>query len=95
VSHPHGRRSHFDLDAGGMGVSIDVVRRIEAKALNRLRQPRMNYRLRGFVGGIESEELDHFAADEAHYYGWTSHTTTKYYDDEQQHHKTPESIWSF
>jgi hypothetical protein len=55
----------------------------------------MNYRLRGFVGGIESEELDHFAADEAHYYGWTSHTTTKYYDDEQQHHKTPESIWSF
>jgi hypothetical protein len=55
----------------------------------------MNYRLRGFVGGSESEELDHFAADEAHYYGWTPHTTTNYYDDQQQHRKTPESIWSF
>jgi RNA polymerase sigma factor (sigma-70 family) len=81
--------------AEGMGVSIDIVRRIEAKALNRLRQPRMNYRLRGFVGGHDSEELDHFAANEAQYHGWTSHTTTNYYDDEQQHHKTPESIWSF
>lgn len=81
--------------AEGMGVSIDVVRRVEAKALNRLRQPRMNYRLRGFVGGSESEELDHFAADEAHYYGWKPHTTTNYYDDQQQHRKTPESIWSF
>eukprot|EP00985_Skeletonema_marinoi_P033690 scaffold41928_cov146-Skeletonema_marinoi.AAC.1 len=39
--------------AESMGVSIDIVRAVEAKALNKLRQPRMNYRLKDYVKGME------------------------------------------
>mmetsp|Transcript_887 Transcript_887/g.1439 ORF Transcript_887/g.1439 Transcript_887/m.1439 type:complete len:590 (-) Transcript_887:73-1842(-) len=52
--------------AESMGVSIDIVRAVEAKALNKLRQPRMNYRLKDYVKGMEGaggggggDALDH------------------------------------
>ena len=51
--------------AESMGVSIDIVRAVEAKALNKLRQPRMNYRLKDYVNGMEgawgggADALDH------------------------------------
>ncbi len=51
--------------AESMGVSIDIVRAVEAKALNKLRQPRMNYRLKDYVNGVEgagggpADALDH------------------------------------
>eukprot|EP00986_Skeletonema_menzelii_P001366 scaffold366_cov153-Skeletonema_menzelii.AAC.28 len=51
--------------AESMGVSIDIVRAVEAKALNKLRQPRMNYRLKDYVNGIEgargggTDTMDH------------------------------------
>ncbi|KAL7522411.1 hypothetical protein ACHAWX_007089 [Stephanocyclus meneghinianus] len=48
-----------------MGVSIDTVRGIEARALNKLRQPRMMYRLKDFVEGGRNEEgwENHYAMD--------------------------------
>ncbi|KAL3792587.1 hypothetical protein HJC23_005557 [Cyclotella cryptica] len=46
-----------------MGVSIDIVRGIEARALNKLRQPRMMYRLKDFVDGGRNEE------------SWENHST--------------------
>mmetsp|Transcript_13423 Transcript_13423/g.29150 ORF Transcript_13423/g.29150 Transcript_13423/m.29150 type:complete len:579 (+) Transcript_13423:275-2011(+) len=46
-----GRPKSLREVAEGMGVSIDIVRSVEAKALNKLRQPRMNYRLKDYVGG--------------------------------------------
>lgn len=49
-----GRPKSIRETAEGMGVSSDVVRNMEAKALNRLRQPRMNYRLKDYVGGQEA-----------------------------------------
>lgn len=39
--------------AENMGVSIDIVRVVEAKALKKLRQPGMNYRLKDYVNGME------------------------------------------
>lgn len=51
--------------AESMGVSIDIVRAVEAKALNKLRQPRMNYRLKDYLNGMEGagggggEGVDH------------------------------------
>lgn len=51
--------------AESMGISIDIVRGVEAKALNKLRQPRMNYRLKDYVNGMEKavgggrEAVDH------------------------------------
>eukprot|EP00580_Thalassiosira_gravida_P014880 CAMPEP_0201684624 /NCGR_PEP_ID=MMETSP0494-20130426/52739_1 /ASSEMBLY_ACC=CAM_ASM_000839 /TAXON_ID=420259 /ORGANISM="Thalassiosira gravida, Strain GMp14c1" /LENGTH=603 /DNA_ID=CAMNT_0048168439 /DNA_START=448 /DNA_END=2260 /DNA_ORIENTATION=- len=49
-----GRPKSLRETAEGMGVSRDVVRTVEAKALNQLRQPRMNYRLKDYVGGQEA-----------------------------------------
>jgi RNA polymerase sigma factor (sigma-70 family) len=39
--------------AENMGVSIDIVRVVESKALKKLRQPGMNYRLKDYVNGME------------------------------------------
>jgi RNA polymerase nonessential primary-like sigma factor len=45
-----GRPKSVRETAEGMGVSSDIARTLEAKALNKLRQPRMNYRLKDYVG---------------------------------------------
>jgi len=39
-----------------LALSIDRVRLIEARALNKLRCPQRNYRLKEFVGGLTQEE---------------------------------------
>lgn len=42
-----------------MGVSIDKVRTTEAKALNKLRRPQTNYRLKEYLGGAAEAVGDH------------------------------------
>ena len=60
-----GRPKSLRETAEGLGVSSDIVRTVEAKALNKLRQPKMSYRLKDYVGrpegglGIDSEVVDH------------------------------------
>jgi len=60
-----GRPKSLRETAEGLGVSSDRVRTVEAKALNKLRNPQMNYRLKDYVGrpevglGGESEVVDH------------------------------------
>ncbi|EED96594.1 plastid RNA polymerase sigma factor, partial [Thalassiosira pseudonana CCMP1335] len=44
-----GRPKTLKETAYGMGISIDSVRAVEAKALNRLRQPQLNYRVKDYV----------------------------------------------
>jgi len=40
----------------GMGISSDIVRNVQAKALNRLRQPQVNHRLKDYIGGLEQQQ---------------------------------------
>jgi len=63
-----GRPKSLRETAEGMGVSSDIVRTVEAKALNKLRQPRMNYRLKDYVGGSESY-CEHSEHAESHNWG--------------------------
>lgn len=39
-----------------LGISVDQVRLVEARALNKLRSPQRNYRLKEYVGGTTAEE---------------------------------------
>jgi RNA polymerase sigma factor (sigma-70 family) len=79
-----GRPKSLRETAEGMGVSSDIVRTVEAKALNKLRQPRMNYRLKGYVGGSEDHGGGEPDCAEPHY-GWAHNTVTNYEDHQQQH----------
>jgi len=78
-----GRPKSIRETAEGLGVSGDVVRSVEAKALNKLRQPQMNYRLKDYVGGPEvfCGESDHA---EPHHGG--THTNMMANVEEQQQH---------
>jgi RNA polymerase sigma factor (sigma-70 family) len=49
-----GRPKSIRETAEGMGVSSDVVRNVESKALNKLRQPRMNYRVKEYIGSPDA-----------------------------------------
>ena len=63
VTHRFGLRDAWPRTvretAESMGVSIDIVRSVEARALNKLRQPRMNYRLKDYVNGMNGKAMDH------------------------------------
>ena len=48
-----GRPKSLRETAEILGVSSDIVRTVEAKALNKLRQPKISYRLKDYVGGPE------------------------------------------
>ena len=103
-----GRPKSLRETAEGMGVSSDIVRTVEAKALNKLRQPRMNYRLKDYVGGSEVHGGGESDYAEPHC-GWAHNSMTNYEDQQQQHNyhypyhvntprlsgPTPESVWSF
>ncbi len=81
-----GRPKSLRETAEDMGVSSDVVRTVEAKALNKLRQPRMNYRLKDYVGGYEAHGGGESDYAEPHY-GLThgAMIVTNYEDQQQQH----------
>lgn len=79
-----GRPKSLRETAEGLGVSSDIVRTVEAKALNKLRQPRMNYRLKGYVGRSEFYGGGESDYAEPHY-GWD---TMSNYDDQQQQHNS-------
>ena len=49
-----GRPKSLRETAEGMGLSSDIIRRVEAKALTKLRQPRMNYKVKEYIGGVEA-----------------------------------------
>mmetsp|Transcript_20241 Transcript_20241/g.43657 ORF Transcript_20241/g.43657 Transcript_20241/m.43657 type:complete len:545 (-) Transcript_20241:4001-5635(-) len=53
-----GRPKTLKETAYGMGISIDSVRAVEAKALNRLRQPQLNYRVKDYVKGVGENGID-------------------------------------
>lgn len=78
-----GRPKSLREIAEGMGVSIDIVRTVEAKALNKLRNPQMNYRLKDYVGGSEvfDKESDHVDQYHAGMYNNMANT-----EEQHQHH---------
>jgi RNA polymerase primary sigma factor len=39
-----------------LGITRDRVRLVEARALNKLRHPQLNYKLKDYVGGADTEE---------------------------------------
>mmetsp|Transcript_19148 Transcript_19148/g.39176 ORF Transcript_19148/g.39176 Transcript_19148/m.39176 type:complete len:548 (-) Transcript_19148:70-1713(-) len=82
-----------------LGLSTDSVRSSEAKAMNKLRQPRMNYRLKDYVGGVGEADIS-ITMDEYH------HSEMKRLNNDinmnevvvnnaRPSRPTPESIWSF
>lgn len=71
-----GRPKSLRETAEGMGVSSDVIRTVEAKALTKLRQPRMNYRLKDYVGGADAS-----FGGESDYYGEQHHQGGDYYNN--------------
>jgi RNA polymerase primary sigma factor len=52
----NGKPMTIDATAKKLGISRDRVRLVEARALNKLRNPQRNYRLKEYVGGHEEEE---------------------------------------
>ena len=40
-----------------LGITSDRVRLVEARALNKLRSPQRNYRLKEYVGGQSEEDV--------------------------------------
>jgi RNA polymerase primary sigma factor len=52
----NGKPMTIDATANKLGISRDRVRMVEARALNKLRNPQRNYRLKDYVGGHEEEE---------------------------------------
>jgi len=77
-----GRPKSLRETAAGMGISSDIVRTVEAKALSKLRRPQMNYRLKDYVGGSEvySGETDYTEQ----YHGVTHNNMMENNVDEQQ-----------
>ncbi|KAL9188007.1 hypothetical protein ACHAXT_006385 [Thalassiosira profunda] len=72
-----GRPKSIRETAEDIGVSSDIVRGLEAKGLRKLRQPRMSYRLKEYVGEETGGELYH----EHHQYEET------YEPMQEQHHQ--------
>ncbi|KAL3809374.1 hypothetical protein ACHAXA_004377 [Cyclostephanos tholiformis] len=79
-----GRPKSLRETAEGMGVSSDIVRTVEAKALNKLRQP--GYRLKDYVGGSEGYGGGESDYAEPHNCWTRSTTIMTHYEDQQQHH---------
>jgi RNA polymerase primary sigma factor len=52
----NGKPMTIDATANKLGISRDRVRMVEARALNKLRNPQRNYRLKNYVGGRVEEE---------------------------------------
>jgi len=84
-----GRPKSLRETAEGMGVSRDVVRTVEAKALNQLRQPQMNYRLKDYVGGQEAFAVEPDYGEPHHggmHHGGMHHGMMTNNVEEQQNH---------
>ena len=86
-----------------MGISSDSVRAVEAKALNKLRQPRMNYRLKDYMRGMRELGDVVMATDDdhhdKHHHAPRTINNNGNGDAEEgngdNRRPTPESIWSF
>lgn len=91
--------------ADNLGMTIDAVRAAEARALNKLRQPRMKQRLRDHVSGMPEFERAAAKSMEGHLgfngYGVPVTTEMETHLNKGKRSKkttkrpTPESIWSF
>lgn len=53
----NGEQMSLSRIANEMGISLDQVRHVEARALTKLRCPQRNYRLKEYVGGQSDEGL--------------------------------------
>ena len=74
--------------AEGMGVSSDTVRNVEAKALNKLRQPGVNYRLKDYCSpDVLSDGYQYYEQPQYHN-GWT--TENNYVEEYNQEHPEEE-----
>jgi RNA polymerase primary sigma factor len=77
----NGEPMTIDATAKKLGISRDRVRMVEARALNKLRNPQRNYRLKYYVGGHEDEEHHHHQHNEPN--------TVK------ESRPSPEKLWFF
>jgi RNA polymerase primary sigma factor len=75
-----------------LGITTDRVRMVEARALNKLRSPQRNYRLKEYVGG-HGEENEHFVPSPfpSHRHGFNTFLN----QHQNQHHATNEKLWFF
>ena len=80
-----GRPKSLRETAEAIGVPSDLVRTVEATALNKLRQPRMSYRLKEYVGGEEVFEGGLDYSEPSHYNGAQHNGVAVTYMEEQQH----------
>jgi len=80
-----GNPRSVDETAKRLGISRDRVRMVEARALNKLRHPQRNYRLKEYVGGSNAPiEPEPKTVNFSPVHGFGPETEL-----------TPESIWSF
>ena len=84
-----------------MGISRDKVRRLEARALNKLRHPQRNYMLKEYVENTSctNDGTDEKKDDMVNYPS-SSGTTSNgngitHFGDDTMNQFTPEMIWSF
>ena len=74
--------------AEGMGVSSDTVRNVEAKALNKLRRPGVNYRLKDYCSpDVLSDGYQYYEQPQYHN-GWT--TENNYAEESNQEYQKEE-----
>ena len=69
----------------GMGVSSDVVRNVQAKALNRLRKPQIHHRLKDYIGGLEQQQPDHHVEPQYHE-GWVYNQLRHHQQQNEDNH---------
>ncbi len=81
-----GRPKSLRETAEGMGVSSDVARTFEAKALNKLRQPRMNYRVKDYVGGSDDFGGESDCAEQHQNYDWAQNGMGHNVEGQQNKH---------
>ena len=67
----------------GMGVSSDIVRNVQAKALNRLRKPQVNHRLKDYIGGLEQQQQPDYHVEPQYHEGWAYGNG----EEQLQHHQ--------
>jgi RNA polymerase primary sigma factor len=101
----NGEPMTVDETASRLGISRDRVRLVEARAINKLRSPQRNYRLKEYVGGGQNHH-HHPSYHHPHYDGSTGgqddrlpRSNALAAEDESKKvappRMTPERLWSF
>lgn len=86
-----GKQLTLKETGGNLGISPERVRVIENRALNKLRHPQRNYRLKDYVGQLHVPSVE----DEINVFQQRSERKKAHEEKDARAQLTPEKIWSF